>query len=81
MSLEAHDLENSSSGNMPKLSYATDLSSSNVEMVENSYTAVEEHANGKIGVNWPPNLIVVKKKNTAKIHDFCFGIPFGECAY
>ncbi|KMT15090.1 hypothetical protein BVRB_3g062110 [Beta vulgaris subsp. vulgaris] len=75
MSLEGHDAETSSSGNMPKLSYAADLSSSSVEPVEKSYLGTEGHVNGKIGGNGPPNPVVEKK--TAKIHDFCLGIPFG----
>lgn len=77
MSLEGHDAETSSSGNMPKLSYAADLSSSSVEPVEKSYLGTEGHVNGKIGGNGPPNPVVEKK--TAKIHDFCLGIPFGKC--
>lgn len=83
MSLEGHDAETSSSGNMPKLSYAADLSSSSVEAVEKSYLGAEEHehGNGKIGSNGPPNPAVVENKKTAKIHDFCLGIPFGECVF
>ncbi|KAL2923476.1 Protein FATTY ACID EXPORT 1 chloroplastic [Bienertia sinuspersici] len=77
MSLEGHDAETSSSGNAPKLSYASDLSSSNVEPVEKSYPTAEGNFNGKIGNNGPPNSAVVEKKKTAIIHDFCFGIPFG----
>lgn len=75
MSLEARDPE--TSGKMPKLSYAADGLSSSVEAVENPYSGVEEHVNGKIGVSGPPDSVIMEKKNTAKIHDFCFGIPFG----
>ncbi|XP_057535441.1 protein FATTY ACID EXPORT 1, chloroplastic-like isoform X4 [Amaranthus tricolor] len=79
MSVEGHDDETSSAGNMPKLSYVADQSSSSVEPVVKLYPGVEEHANvnGKVGVNASPDPAVVGKKNTAKIHDFCFGIPFG----
>lgn len=72
MRLEGHDSETSSSMNKPNLSYADDLSSSNVEVKENSYPVLEEHHDG----NGPLSPIVSEKK-TAKIHDFCFGIPFG----
>ncbi|KNA20762.1 hypothetical protein SOVF_049410 [Spinacia oleracea] len=78
MSLEGHDAETSSSGNMPKLSYAADLSNPGVEVVEKSYIGAEGHVNGKFGGNGSliPD-VVEEKKKTAKIHDFCLGIPFG----
>lgn len=63
--------------------YVADQSSSSVEPVQKLYPGVEEHANGneKVGVNPSPNPDVDGKKNTAKIHDFCFGIPFGESVW
>ncbi|XP_021724203.1 protein FATTY ACID EXPORT 1, chloroplastic-like [Chenopodium quinoa] len=76
-SVEGQDAETSSSGNMPKLSYAADLSSPTVEPVEKSYPETEEHVNGKIGGNGTLIPDVVEQKKAAKIHDFCFGIPFG----
>lgn len=77
MSLEGHDAEIPSSGSTPKLSYAADLSSSSVEAMEKSYSEAEGHVNGKIGGNGSLNPEVLETKKTAKIHDFCFGIPFG----
>ncbi|CAO2822330.1 unnamed protein product [Amaranthus hypochondriacus] len=79
MSLEEHDAETSNSGAMPKLSYTADISSSSVDPVEKLHPKVEEHVNGngKVSVNGPVDPVVGDKKNTAKIHDFCFGIPFG----
>jgi len=78
MSLEGHDAGASGSGDNPSLKYTADLTSSSVDVATESFPAVEEHANGKIGANGPPNPIVSEKEGTAKIHDFCFGIPFGE---
>uniref|UniRef100_A0A7C8ZJZ5 Uncharacterized protein n=1 Tax=Opuntia streptacantha TaxID=393608 RepID=A0A7C8ZJZ5_OPUST len=77
MSLEGHDAGASGSGDNPSLKYTADLTSSSVDVATESFPAVEEHANGKIGANGPPNPIVSEKEGTAKIHDFCFGIPFG----
>ncbi|KAJ8440448.1 hypothetical protein Cgig2_013607 [Carnegiea gigantea] len=77
MSLEGHDAGASSSGNNPNLKYTGDLSSSSVDVATKSFPEVEEYVNGKIGVNGPPNATVAENKGTAKIHDFCFGIPFG----
>ena len=78
MSLEGHDAGASSSGNNPNLKYTGDLSSSSVDVATKSFPEVEEYVNGKIGVNGPPNATVTENKGTAKIHDFCFGIPFGQ---
>lgn len=77
MSLEGHDAGTSSSGSNPNLKYTADMSSSSVDVASKLVPEVEEHVNGKIGVNGPPNPTVAEKKTTAKIHDFCFGIPFG----
>lgn len=77
MSLEGHDAGASSSGNNPNLKYTGDSWSSSVDVATKSFPEVEEHLNGKIGVNGPANATITEKKGTAKIHDFCFGIPFG----
>ncbi|KAH9610905.1 hypothetical protein KSS87_015500 [Heliosperma pusillum] len=75
MSLQGHDPEASSSSNMPKLSYQADLPTSTVEVTEKTYT--QGNVNGKVGVNGPLESTISEKKKGAKIHDFCFGIPFG----
>ncbi|KAL9237944.1 hypothetical protein vseg_012434 [Gypsophila vaccaria] len=73
LSVERHDAETSS--NQPKLSYQADLPSSSVEVTEDKAYAGD--VNGKLGTNGSINPTIAEKKQTAKIHDFCFGIPFG----
>ncbi|KAK9664401.1 hypothetical protein RND81_14G038900 [Saponaria officinalis] len=73
MSLERHDAETSSASNNPKLSYQAVPSSSAEVSEEKAYAG---DVNGKLGGNGPINPVIAEKK-TAKIHDFCFGIPFG----
>lgn len=49
--------------------------------VGKSHPDLVENAAGKLGVD---ELVqengIIQPKRAAKIHDFCFGIPFGECA-
>lgn len=42
--------------------------SSEVHIPETTSETVKEHGN-------------IQPKRAAKIHDFCFGIPYGECTY
>ncbi|XP_057487329.1 protein FATTY ACID EXPORT 1, chloroplastic isoform X2 [Actinidia eriantha] len=59
------------------LSYTPDASISHIEGSAKSYTTAEENVNGN-GMSEPvQEHVVTQQKGTAKIHDFCFGIPFG----
>lgn len=49
-----------------------------VERAENSSNPAVEEGEEEKGVG---NLGTSEQKRTAKIHDFCFGIPFGESFY
>lgn len=78
MSIEGYYVEMFSLGNQFNLKYVVDLLRLSVEMRDNFNVEVEEYVNGKIGVNGLLNVIVIEKKKTVKIYDFCFGILFGE---
>ncbi|XP_038883061.1 protein FATTY ACID EXPORT 1, chloroplastic [Benincasa hispida] len=78
MNLEGSASNTTDSQTETTLSYATDASESQV--VTNSYPGVEESSdvgnleNEKLQ---EPDDVGTVPKRTAKIHDFCFGIPFG----
>lgn len=64
------------------LSYTADNESKPyVEGTAKSYPTIEEeHSSGEMGKTEPvPEDGVAQPKKAAKIHDFCFGIPYGEC--
>lgn len=62
------------------LKYTPDASRSHIEGSAKSYASTEENVNGK-GISEPAEQqVITEHKGAAKIHDFCFGIPFGECA-
>ncbi|KAL9275846.1 FATTY ACID EXPORT 1, chloroplastic-like protein [Drosera capensis] len=57
------------------LSYAADLSASSLDDTTKSYTTVDEISDGNTDGNDP--VTATEPKRTAKIHDFCLGIPYG----
>ncbi|GFY84723.1 hypothetical protein Acr_03g0014970 [Actinidia rufa] len=59
------------------LSYPPDASISHLEGSAKSYTTAEENVNGNGMSELVQEHVVTQQKGTAKIHDFCFGIPFG----
>lgn len=62
------------------LRYTPDTSRSHIEGSAKSYASTEENVIGK-GISEPAEQqVITEHKGAAKIHDFCFGIPFGECA-
>lgn len=79
MSVEGSGSNAADSQTKTTLSYATDVSESQV--ATNSYPDVEKSPdvgnleNEKLQ---EPGGVGAVPKRTAKIHDFCFGIPFGE---
>ncbi|GAB2293328.1 hypothetical protein Dimus_027530 [Dionaea muscipula] len=78
MSLEGYNAETHSLNKKANLSYAADLSMSCVEDAAKSYSIADKVPDGNVDVNGPAN--PSPQKRAAKIHDFCFGIPFGECS-
>ena len=80
MSLEGHGTEATSSEIKTTLSYRADASKLHVEGKAKSYPDIEEDVDGKLRTSEPVQENgVVQPKRAAKIHDFCFGIPYGKC--
>lgn len=82
MSLDDRGTDATSSEIKTTLSYtADDESKPYVEGTTKPYPTVEEvHSSGEMGITEPiPEDGVTQPKKAAKIHDFCFGIPYGEC--
>ncbi|KAL2659644.1 hypothetical protein AAZV13_03G099500 [Glycine max] len=77
MSLERHDTDTAGSDTKNTLSYAVDVSKLHVEEKKNSYSTKDGHDAEKIGFGEATQESVDQPKRTAKIHDFCLGIPFG----
>ncbi|XP_059646251.1 protein FATTY ACID EXPORT 1, chloroplastic-like [Cornus florida] len=69
--------EISSSETKTALSYSSDTSKSQNEMPTESYATTEEYASGKVISEPVQEHVITQQKRAAKIHDFCFGIPFG----
>ncbi|XP_043690530.1 protein FATTY ACID EXPORT 1, chloroplastic-like [Telopea speciosissima] len=78
MHLEGSGMERTRSETMTTLSYTADPSTSHIESTMKSYPNNEEQVGGKLGVgDQLQEQVVTQQKRAAKIHDFCFGIPFG----
>lgn len=76
MSLERHGAETADSDYKNTLSYAVDESKLNVEAKQELSSTIEENVT-ESGETIQED--VDQQKRTAKIHDFCLGIPFGKC--
>nr|XP_027188282.1 protein FATTY ACID EXPORT 1, chloroplastic isoform X2 [Cicer arietinum] len=74
MSLERHGAETADSDYKNTLSYAVDESKLNVEAKQELSSTIEENVT-ESGETIQED--VDQQKRTAKIHDFCLGIPFG----
>ena len=80
MSLEGHGTDATSSEIKTTLSYTADASKLHVEGTSKSYPDIEEDVTGNLGSSEPMEENgVIQQKRAAKIHDFCFGIPYGKC--
>ncbi|XP_010279586.1 PREDICTED: protein FATTY ACID EXPORT 1, chloroplastic [Nelumbo nucifera] len=78
MHLDGSGTERQSSETKTTLRYTADTSRSPLEGTTKSYSNPEEQVGGNLGMGEPLNETdVIQKKRCAKIHDFCFGIPFG----
>ncbi|RVW16500.1 Protein fatty acid export 1, chloroplastic [Vitis vinifera] len=76
MSLEGHGTETSSSEIKATSSYAADTSKLPIEGTAKSYQSIKNDAE-QMGMTEPVQEYgVTQQKRTAKIHDFCFGIPY-----
>ncbi|RDX82870.1 Protein FATTY ACID EXPORT 1, chloroplastic, partial [Mucuna pruriens] len=77
MSLERQGTDTGGSDTKNTLSYAADVSKLHGEEKQNSYSRKDDHDAEKIEVGEATQESVGQLKRTAKIHDFCLGIPFG----
>lgn len=78
MSLEGRGIETPSSDTNATLSYTAEASKPHIEGTTKPFSPIEEHVDEKTGMSEPlQEQGVNQQKGTAKIHDFCFGIPFG----
>ncbi|KAG4995669.1 hypothetical protein JHK85_027108 [Glycine max] len=78
MSLDSHDTNTAGSDTKKTLSYAADASKLHVEEKKYSYSTKDGHDAEKIGFGEATQESVHQPKRTAKIHDFCLGIPFDD---
>lgn len=78
MSLEGHGIESTSSENKTTLSSVAEASKSHIEETAKSYPTIGEHVAGNVELTGQVQEDgVTQQIRAAKIHDFCFGIPFG----
>ncbi|CAF2112476.1 hypothetical protein Bca4012_095506 [Brassica carinata] len=72
-------VDGNSSETPASLSYAAEVSKPFVENTTKPYSGVDESATGKevITESVEEHVASTQPKRAAKIHDFCFGIPYG----
>lgn len=79
MSLERHGTDVAGSDTKSTLSYAADdVSKLHAEEKQNPYLTKEDHDDEKVGSGEVKQEVVSQQKRSAKLHDFCLGIPFGK---
>lgn len=81
MRFEGSNMANSSSETKTTLRYTENEQNQHIEEATKSYPT-EEQTDGNVGMDGSssPAESVIPPKRAAKIHDFCFGIPFGMSA-
>ncbi|XP_028766648.1 protein FATTY ACID EXPORT 1, chloroplastic isoform X2 [Neltuma alba] len=78
MSLEGHGTDATGSDAKNSLRYTSDIPKLHVEEKQESYSTLEKQDAGKKGFGEAKqDQDADLQKKTAKIHDFCLGIPFG----
>nr|AFK48282.1 unknown [Lotus japonicus] len=75
MSLERQGADTAGSDAKNSLSYAADMTKLHVEEKQEPYSKKDNHDAEKAGL--AEEGVAQQQKKTAKIHDFCLGIPFG----
>ena len=66
-------------GKFRSLSCVSNMREIRVHGTENSYASVEKGEENEDSA--ADSVAAAEPKRSAKIHDFCFGIPFGEFVY
>ncbi|XP_076904847.1 protein FATTY ACID EXPORT 1, chloroplastic-like [Bidens hawaiensis] len=77
---DGHAIKAFGSGSKSGLKYTTKASKSDNDLLEKPDSNVEEYVNGK-DVSEPTQHVDTEPKRAAKIHDFCFGIPYGGIVF
>lgn len=80
MSSDQHVITAFSLGSKSAMKYIVKASESDNDILEKPYSNIEEHVNGE-DVGEPVEKDVIEPKRAAKIHDFCFGIPYGGIVF
>ena len=80
ISLEGHGSGTSSSEIKTTLSYVADTSKLPTEGTAKSHQSIKNDTEQMRMTEPVQEYGVTQQKRAAKIHDFCFGIPYGECA-
>ncbi|KAJ9543863.1 hypothetical protein OSB04_023570 [Centaurea solstitialis] len=62
------------------LNHTAAASKSHNDVLVNPNSSTVEYVNGE-EIGEPVQHVVTEPKRAAKIHDFCFGIPYGECLF
>ncbi|KAI3677946.1 hypothetical protein L6452_37220 [Arctium lappa] len=78
MNSDQHSIKASSSGSKSAVKYTASASNSDNDILEKPYSNIEEYVNGE-EIDEPVQ--VSEPKKAAKIHDFCFGIPYGGIVF
>ena len=80
MSVDGPGAEATSSELKTTPSYVAGESKPFIEEAAKSYPNAEGHIPENTSIREPvEERGIIQPKRTAKIHDFCFGIPYGEC--
>lgn len=80
MRFEGNNMANPSSETKTTLRYTENEQNQHIEGAAKSYPT-EEQTDGNVRMDGSsPAESVIPQKRAAKIHDFCFGIPFGMSA-
>ncbi|XP_071737615.1 protein FATTY ACID EXPORT 1, chloroplastic-like [Rutidosis leptorrhynchoides] len=80
MNSDRHVVATFSSNRKSAVKYITMTSKSENDILENPNSSMEERVNGEI-VDGQVEKVVIEPKRAAKIHDFCFGIPYGGIVF
>ncbi|KAK9065706.1 hypothetical protein SSX86_015107 [Deinandra increscens subsp. villosa] len=78
---DCHSLKASSSSSKSALKYTAKASKSDNDILEKPNSNVEEYVNGGVDAGEPMQHADTEPKRAARIHDFCFGIPYGAIVF
>lgn len=80
MNSDQHAIKASISGSKLAAKYVAKASQSDNDILEKPNSHLEEYVNGE-KIDEPIQSVDTEPKRAAKIHDFCFGIPYGGIVF